>query len=119
MPIRPSTRSGEKDLADAVGLQSYVKGRTVDAIKEAIHQLPEPDRRELADWFEEQFLLRRALRRSNEKSDWPCTVDRGEGIPGDQSRVRPTIKASLAVSTEAALVTTTLLPLQPTTISLI
>lgn len=27
---------------------------TVDAIKEAIAQLPEADRRNLADWFEEQ-----------------------------------------------------------------
>ena len=27
---------------------------TVDAIKAAIEQLPDPDRRELADWMEEQ-----------------------------------------------------------------
>jgi hypothetical protein len=62
---------------------------TVDAIKEAIHQLPEPDRRELADWFEEQFLLPESLGDIHEQIGLGLAqLDRGEGIPGDQSRAR-------------------------------
>jgi hypothetical protein len=30
---------------------------TVDAIKDAIQRLPEPDKHELAEWFDEEFPL--------------------------------------------------------------
>jgi hypothetical protein len=61
---------------------------TVDAIKEAIRQLPEPDRRKLADWFEEELLPESPEDIHEQIGLGLAQLDRGEGIPGDQSRAR-------------------------------
>jgi hypothetical protein len=61
---------------------------TVDAIKEAIRQLPERDRRELADWFEEELLPQSPEEIHEQIGLGLAQLDRGEGIPGDQSRAR-------------------------------
>lgn len=61
---------------------------TVDAIKEAIRQLPEPDRRELADWFQEELLPDSPEEIHEQIGLGLVQLDRGQGIPGDQSRAR-------------------------------
>ena len=59
----------------------------VEAIKEAIQQLPEDARRELVDWFEEQFLFPEDSERTHEEIGLGLAqLDRGEGISGDASR---------------------------------
>jgi hypothetical protein len=67
---------------------SYLKDMTVDAIKEAIRQLPEPDRRELADWFEEELLPERPEEIHQQIGLGLSQLDRGEGISGEQSRAK-------------------------------
>jgi hypothetical protein len=60
---------------------------TLEAIKEAIQQLPEPDRRQLADWFEDELLLTEDPELIHEKIGIGLAqLDRGEGVPGEVSR---------------------------------
>ena len=59
----------------------------MEAIKEAIQQLPESAQRELADWFEEEFVFPEDPRRIHEEVGVGLAeLDRGEGIPGGESR---------------------------------
>ena len=59
----------------------------MEAIKEAIQQLPESAQRELADWFEEEFVFPKDPRRIHEEVGVGLAeLDRGEGIPGGESR---------------------------------
>ncbi len=62
---------------------------TVEAIKEAIQKLPDSDRRELADWFEDAFPLDESPDVIHEKIGLGLAeLDRGEGISGEASRAR-------------------------------
>jgi hypothetical protein len=59
----------------------------MEAIKEAIQQLPESARRELADWFEEEFIFPEDPQRIHEEIGVGLAqLDRGEGVPGEESR---------------------------------
>jgi hypothetical protein len=60
---------------------------TLDAIKQAIQQLPEPEQREFMEWFEAEFVLGDAPQHIHEKIGLGLAqLDRGEGVSGELSR---------------------------------
>jgi hypothetical protein len=62
---------------------------TVDAIKDAIQRLPEPDKRELAEWLDEEFPLGASGRDVHEAiAIGLAQLDHGEGISGDMAQAR-------------------------------
>jgi hypothetical protein len=62
---------------------------SVEAIKQAIQALPETDRRALADWLEAEFPPGEDSGAAHEMIGLGLAqLNRGEGIPGEDSRAR-------------------------------
>jgi hypothetical protein len=73
----------------------------VEAIKEAIQQLPQSAQRELAEWFEEEFVFPEDPQRIHEEVGVGLAqLDRGEGLPGEESRAVLRQKKSLWIHQE-------------------